>query len=337
MTYTDTQPRGTLRYRPGTWGHEYVRHLAAELGDEYTFRETEADAPIPAVILNSSARTLMRLETCASFLGLFFFLLFTRRQTNERQLVFLLVIEHPISKTAQIIVEACAFAGTGNVLKVQAMLHHCDEHINMKEKEPEKDETPAADGRRRGGEEAGDRSRTIHIGAEMSLRQFHHSCMHYGEPIIWKTVPLAIGLVSVSNPQLPILDTLSKYRHDTTGRRLNAIFAMGLVGVGTNNVCLAQMLRGLVHMGKGTIGLNPFFADRSIMSRPAVAGLLAVLTVFTDAKNFILDKYHWMLYFLVTTMYPRFLITVDKKLESMPVTALVVVGPAGKPRTISGF
>ncbi|KAJ7861096.1 hypothetical protein B0H14DRAFT_3134695 [Mycena olivaceomarginata] len=37
-------------------------------------------------------------------------------------------IEHPISKTAQI-VEACAFASTGNVLKVQAMLHHCDEHI----------------------------------------------------------------------------------------------------------------------------------------------------------------------------------------------------------------
>jgi 26S proteasome regulatory subunit N1 len=37
-------------------------------------------------------------------------------------------IEHPISKTAQI-VEACAFASTGNALKVQAMLHHCDEHI----------------------------------------------------------------------------------------------------------------------------------------------------------------------------------------------------------------
>ena len=63
MTYSDTQPRGTLRYRllsaslrpagspladPGTWGHEYVRHLAAELGDEYTFREQEVDLPTPA-------------------------------------------------------------------------------------------------------------------------------------------------------------------------------------------------------------------------------------------------------------------------------------------------
>ena len=31
-------------------------------------------------------------------------------------------------------VDACSFAGTGNVLKVQAMLHHCDEHIDTSEK-----------------------------------------------------------------------------------------------------------------------------------------------------------------------------------------------------------
>jgi 26S proteasome regulatory subunit N1 len=129
--------------------------------------------------------------------------------------------------------------------------------------------------------------------------------MHYGEPTIRKSVPLAIGLVSASNPSLPILDTLSKYSHDNDlAVALNAIFAMGLVGAGTNNARLAQMLRqlagyyykepdclfvvrvaqGLVHMGKGTIGVNPFWGDRSIMSRPAVAGLLAVLTAFTDAK-----------------------------------------------------
>jgi len=129
--------------------------------------------------------------------------------------------------------------------------------------------------------------------------------MHYGEPVIRKAVPLAIGLVSTSNPQLPILDTLSKYSHDNDLQvAINAIFAMGLVGAGTNNARLAQMLRqlagyyakepdtlfmvrvaqGLVHMGKGTIGLNPFFCDRTIMHRPATAALLATLTAFTDAK-----------------------------------------------------
>jgi 26S proteasome regulatory subunit N1 len=65
MTYSDTEPRGTLRYRllsasllppaskisePGSWGHEYVRHLAAELGEEYTIRQEgeEAVPPPPA-------------------------------------------------------------------------------------------------------------------------------------------------------------------------------------------------------------------------------------------------------------------------------------------------
>jgi 26S proteasome regulatory subunit N1 len=63
MTYSDTQPRGTLRYRllsasllpssstltePGLWGHEYVRHLAAELGEEYTFRMDEEGVEPPA-------------------------------------------------------------------------------------------------------------------------------------------------------------------------------------------------------------------------------------------------------------------------------------------------
>jgi hypothetical protein len=41
----------------------------------------------------------------------------------------------------------------------------------------------------------------------------------------------------------------------------------------------------------------------------------------------VLDKYPWMLYFLVTAMYPRFLITLDEKLNPIPVT--VRVGQVG--------
>lgn len=55
MTYSDTEPRGTLRYRllassmittpsdPGLWGHEYIRHLAAELGEEFAIREKQRE------------------------------------------------------------------------------------------------------------------------------------------------------------------------------------------------------------------------------------------------------------------------------------------------------
>ena len=85
---------------------------------------------------------------------------------------------------------------------------------------------------------------------------------------------------------------------------LNAIFAMGLIGAGSNDARLAQMfwqledyyhkeadccfmmriVQGLVHMGKGTIGIHPFFSNCQIMSCTVVAGLLATLMAFIDLK-----------------------------------------------------
>ena len=130
--------------------------------------------------------------------------------------------------------------------------------------------------------------------------------MHYGEPVIRRTVPLALGLLSASDPELTMLETLSRYSHDNDlDVAMNAIFAMGLVGAGSNNAKLAQMLRslagyyykepdclfvvriaqGLVHMGKGTIGINPFHTDRFLMSPVAVAGLLSTLMAFTDCRG----------------------------------------------------
>ena len=51
------------------------------------------------------------------------------------------MIEHSILKQAQILTEAYSFAGTGNMLRVHAMLHHCDEHVQSdKNKEEKKDE-----------------------------------------------------------------------------------------------------------------------------------------------------------------------------------------------------
>lgn len=70
--------------------------------------------------------------------------------------------------------------------------------------------------------------------------------MTYGDPTIRRSVPLALGLISASNPQPSILDTLSKYSHDSDlDVAINSILAMGLVGAGTNNARLGQMLRGL--------------------------------------------------------------------------------------------
>ncbi|KAK6983880.1 hypothetical protein R3P38DRAFT_3233228 [Favolaschia claudopus] len=82
MTYSDTQPRGTLRYRlwssslwpegspladPGTWGHEYVRHPAAELGDEYTFSGKDA-APERPPMPDTLGDLRFSAKECAVFL-----------------------------------------------------------------------------------------------------------------------------------------------------------------------------------------------------------------------------------------------------------------------------
>ena len=48
------------------------------------------------------------------------------------------------------------------------------------------------------------------------------------------------------------------------------------------------------------------------------------------------------MYYIVTAMYPRFLMTLDEHLKPLPTTVRVgqavdVVGQAGRPKTITGF
>ncbi len=51
--------------------------------------------------------------------------------------------------------------------------------------------------------------------------------------MIRRTVPLALGLLSVSNPQITVMDTLSKLSHDHDADvAQGAIFALGLIGAG---------------------------------------------------------------------------------------------------------
>jgi 26S proteasome regulatory subunit N1 len=56
----------------------------------------------------------------------------------------------------------------------------------------------------------------------------------------------------------------------------------------------------------------------------------------------LLDKTHYLLYYLTCAMNPRMLITVNEDLSWRPVTVRVgqavdTVGQAGKPKTITGF
>jgi len=70
--------------------------------------------------------------------------------------------------------------------------------------------------------------------------------LQYGEPIIKRTVPLAIGLLRVSNPEVTSMDLLNKLAYDSDKQvSKSAILALGLIGAGTNNSRLSGNLRYL--------------------------------------------------------------------------------------------
>ncbi|XP_070532657.1 26S proteasome non-ATPase regulatory subunit 2-like [Ptychodera flava] len=305
-----------------------------------------------------------------------------KQEAADATLAALEVLPEPLKSISNILVEVCAYAGTGNVLKIQKLLHLCSEHIDPtkekeKEEKSEKEKDKDKDKDKKKSEDSGYDAAAHQgigvlgialiamgedIGSEMSLRTFGH-LLRYGEPVIRRAVPLALGLISVSNPRLQVLDTLSKFSHDSDSEVAhNAIFAMGIVGGGTNNARLAAMLRqlaqyhhkdpnnlfmvrlaqGLTHLGKGTLTLSPYHSDKQLLSPVATAGLLATLVSFLDVKNIILGKSHYLLFSLVSAMQPRMLVTFDEELRPLAVPVRVgqavdVVGQAGKPKTITGF
>ncbi|CAN9201903.1 unnamed protein product [Alternaria alternata] len=304
-------------------------------------------------------RTKQLKDKWTRFMALGLALLFFGQQEEvDVILETLKALDHPMAKSASVLTEVCAWAGTGAVLKIQQLLHICNEHIEDENEEKKGDEllqSYAVIGLSlvAMGED---------VGQEMILRTLGH-LMHYGEANIRKAVPLALGLISPSNPQMKVYDTLSRYSHDNDHDvAINAIFAMGLCGAGTNNARLAQLLRqlasyyhrdpnalfmvriaqGLLHAGKGTLSLNPFHTDRQVLSRVAASGLLTVLVSLIDAKSFVAGDSHYLLYYLATAMSPRFLITLDEDLKPLTVNVRVgqavdIVGQAGRPKTITGW
>ena len=57
-----------------------------------------------------------------------------------------------------------------------------------------------------------------------------------------------MGLLSLSNPRINVVDTLSRLTHDTDEEvAMGAIFSLGLVGAGSNNAKVAQLLRSLAN------------------------------------------------------------------------------------------
>lgn len=85
------------------------------------------------------------------------------------------------------LVNICSAAGTGDVLKVQKLLHHCEDHYEKKESEKESEEDKKdekdVDDTFQGFAVIGIALIAMgeDIGAEMSLRQFNHLVGNVGD------------------------------------------------------------------------------------------------------------------------------------------------------------
>mmetsp|Transcript_35750 Transcript_35750/g.80530 ORF Transcript_35750/g.80530 Transcript_35750/m.80530 type:complete len:878 (-) Transcript_35750:419-3052(-) len=281
-------------------------------------------------------------------LGLLFF---GRMERADGMLEAIKTVEHKMGKYAAITLESCAYAGTGNVLKVQELLGVCAEHL-----------TENADHQAAAVLGIALVSLGEDVGSEMALRAMDH-LLHYCELPIKRALPLALALLNISNPDYSFVDQMSRLTHDSDAEVANnAIMGLGLLGAGTNNSRVAGLLRqlaehsrdrnhtfvvriaqGVLHMGKGLIGLSPFHSDRLLLSGVGMAGILTVLHACMDMNKTILDKVHYILYYLTGSMNPRMLLTLEEEtLENLPATvrvgkAVETVGQAGKPKSISGF
>ncbi|XP_053979023.1 26S proteasome non-ATPase regulatory subunit 2-like [Hylaeus volcanicus] len=289
-----------------------------------------------------------------------------------------------------IIRQICAYAGTGDVLIVQELLRICSEPVDGDSAFTSPSTSPVAsccDQRPRTLDTSDDKTKeksekkneeSREIGSSQAIATLGVAVVgltddkqnsrifgqigRYGSVSARRAMPLALGLSFLSNPDLSILDVLNKYSHDNdTDVANSAIFALGLVGAGTNNARLAIMLRqlacyhaknpahlflvrisqGLVHLGKGTLSISPLRYASKILDQAALAGLLVVLVAFLDSRNLILAKSHYLMYCLALAMEPRWLVTLDENLQSLPVSVRVgqtvdIVGKAGNPKSISG-
>jgi len=200
------------------------------------------------------------------------------------------------------------------------------------------------------------------LSRDMSKRMFEH-LLAYGDVDTRRAVPLAMALTHLSNPEPSVVDVLGKLSHDSNAAvAQGAALALGLVGAGTNNARIGQMLRalaayrhrepahlfavrvaqGLLHLGKGTMTLSPFQSHKLLPSRVALAGLLVAFHSFLDLDGIIMGPTHFIMYALSAAMRPRFVMTVDEEGNELHVPVRVgdavdTVGQAGKRKQITGF
>ncbi|ELP92744.1 26S proteasome non-ATPase regulatory subunit, putative [Entamoeba invadens IP1] len=258
----------------------------------------------------------------------------------------------PVNQYAMLVVCCCSYAGTSNIVKVQQLMEGCGKH-------DDDEETKACGVSVIGVALA---LMSDDLSTEASTRLIDE-VQRYSEPAVKRYVPFALALTSIGKPKVPLLEQLTRLAHgsDIIAAR-NAILAIGLVAAGTQATRAVSLLdqlacffvndhqslycvkvsQGLIHLGKGTIGINPMYMDRFVMDPVALSGLLTFILIAGEGMERISGLNTYIINSLCLAMRPRMFMPIDDTGKVITTSCRVgvavdVAGQAGTPKTITGF
>lgn len=262
-------------------------------------------------------------------------------------------VEHPIAKHIKLCVEVCAYIGSGNVMKIQEYMERATQHT---EKEDEiNDQVMGLIG-------VALIAVSEVVGTKMVIRNVHH-ILQYCSLEVKRAAPIMLAIIGIKDSNIQVQDLLYKLAHDEDKEMsFRAILALGIIGAGTNNSRIGGLLRnlaqyneaedeyiyitkialGILHAGKGLVGLNPYYSEDFLYSKTSFAGIFILINAMTNVMEFLIKENHYLFYYVATAFYPKMLFLLDENLNQVKTNvrvgqALDTVAQVGQPRKITGF
>jgi 26S proteasome regulatory subunit N1 len=200
------------------------------------------------------------------------------------------------------------------------------------------------------------------VGTKMVIRNVHH-ILQYCSLEVKRAVPIMLAIIGVKEGSIQVQDLLYKLAHNEDKEMsFRALLALGIIGAGTNNSRIGGLLRslaqyyenedehiyiikialGILHAGKGLIGLNPYYSEDFLYSKTSFAGLFILINAMTNVMEFLVKENHYLFYYLATAFYPKMLFLLDEDLNQVKINvrvgqAIDTVAQVGQPRKITGF
>ncbi|KAL7722527.1 19S cap proteasome S2 subunit [Entamoeba marina] len=343
-------------------GFETAAHAAIALGMIFvgTMDGEIADHILSVIFSNDGNEEFLKSVSCKMLICGLGFLHLCCGEKAALVLDTVRALPSPANQYAMLVVSSCSYAGTSNILRVQQLMEACGKHETESDDENKNESEISACG-------------PAILGVALALMSDEFSTdlscrlieevQRYGESSIKKFIPFALALTSLGKAKIPLLEQLTRLAHgsDLVAAR-NAVLSIGLVSAGTlatraislldhlaaffvndaKSLYCVKIAQGLVHLGKGAIGISPVYSDKFIMDPIALTGILTFIFMAGEGMERISGLNAYIVNALSLAMKPRMFLPVDSNGECITTScrtgvAVDIAGQAGSPKTITGF